>query len=42
MEKMILLTVLIGAIITMAEFPDGLTARPPVKAKVRRRRRSLA
>jgi hypothetical protein len=41
MEKMVLLTALIGAILTMAQFPDGLTARPLVKTKTRRRRRSF-
>ncbi len=41
MEKLVLLAALIGAILTMAQFPDGLTARPLAKAKTRRRRRSF-
>ena len=41
MEKIVLLAVLIGAILAMAQFPDGLNMRPLANAKTRRRDRGF-
>jgi hypothetical protein len=41
MEKIVLLATLISAILAMAQFPDGLTARPLTNAKTKRRRRGF-
>ena len=41
MEKLVLLAALVGSILAMAQFPDGLTVRPLAKAKTRRQGRSF-